>query len=431
MRTILRTIVSLLLSVVISVSSGSAAVEIDTTKIREPVAPKRSVGQTILYSPALLIKAPLKLLKGSAKVGLKFALGKSATRIFLQKLFGTNRPLHPLISYGSKPSLEGGLGLRLREVFKPSDQIRAKAWYSVNQYQRYEARYQSPALFGANTGFTLRADYNWMPRESFYGLGNDTDKNDEVSLTYETGRVEGELAWQPCEYVGFVFTGGYRSYNLYDGGETELLTDLDRIRDTLGLDSSAFAPSRLWHVGIAARFDQRNHPGQPTSGGTQELTASLWRGTGVSDGLSYWQTRVNLRQYFHLFRKRTLAVRLSAASLKVIDDTDNLGLPAYLLQTLGGENDLRGYKPNRFQDHALAIVSLEYRYPIWQLADGFVFIDEGRVFESFDDDFSWRQWHYSFGFGFRVWDTTGEKLRLTAAWSDEEVRFYFNFGQDL
>ena len=87
--------------------------------------------------------------------------------------------------------------------------------------------------------------------------------------------------------------------------------------------------------------------------------------------------------------------------------------------------------PNRFQDHAQALASIEYRFPVWQLADGFVFIDEGRVFNSLKDDFSWREWRYSFGFGFRVWGDEGESLRWTAAWSADELRFYFNFGQDL
>lgn len=414
----------------ISVASAEA-VEVDTTRVREPVAPKRSVVQTILYSPVLLIKAPLKLLKGTAQVGMKFALEDSPSKTFLLKLFGTDRPLHPLISYGSKPSLQGGIGLRMREVFKPGDQIRAKARYSVNQYQLYDARYESPSLFGASTGFTMRANYNWMPRESFFGLGNDTDEDDETSITYETGRIEGELTWQPCECYGFTLTGGYRSYNLYDGDETELQTDLDSAREVFGLDSNALAQSRLMYIGLHARFDQRNHPGQPTSGGTQKLWASIWRGTGVSEGLSYWKARVDLRQFVHLFRKRTLAVRLTATSLRVIDDTENAGMPAYLLPTLGGENDLRGYKPNRFQNYSRAVVSLEYRYPIWQLADGFVFIDEGRVFDSFDDSFTWRDWRYSFGFGFRVWGDEGESVRFTTAWSTEEVRFYFNFGQDL
>ena len=195
MRTTFRTLVSLLLGVTIAVSSAMTAVEIDTTKVREPATPKRSTGETVLYAPTLLVKVPLKILKGSAQVGLKFAVEESPLRIFLEKVFGTNRPLHPLISYGSKPSLEGGLGLRLREVFKPGDQIRAKAWYSVNQYQRYIVRYQSPSMFGANTGFTLRANYNWMPRESFYGIGNDSQADDEVSITFETGRVESELTW--------------------------------------------------------------------------------------------------------------------------------------------------------------------------------------------------------------------------------------------
>jgi len=429
--TSLRSAVAVLLGLTVLASCGLTATDVDTTRVREPVAPKRSVGQTVLYAPVLIVKVPLKLLKGTAKVGLKLGLEQSGPRIFIQKVFGTNRPLHPLISYGSKSSVEGGIGFRLRNVFSVDDQIRATTWYSVNKYQRYRARYEGPSLLGENAGFTLRAEYNRRPRESFYGPGNDSHEDDEVSITRESGRLEGELSWRPCECVAALVTGSYVSHNLYDGEETALLTDLDMIRDTLRLAGSAFRSSRLITFGAQFQFDWRDHKGRPTGGGTQYLSLAISRGTGISNGFVFWQARADLRQYFHLFRKRILTARILVHSLDVLSDAYDIGFPAYLLPTLGGENDLRGYKPNRFWGRGLAMVSLEYRYPVWQTGDAFLFIDEGRVFHSFDKDFSWRDWQYSFGIGIRGWGDAGEKFRLTAAWSKEEVRFYLNLGQDL
>jgi len=243
--TSLRSAVAVLLGLTVLASCGLTATDVDTTRVREPVAPKRSVGQTVLYAPVLIVKVPLKLLKGTAKVGLKLGLEQSGPRIFIQKVFGTNRPLHPLISYGSKSSVEGGIGFRLRNVFSVDDQIRATTWYSVNKYQRYRARYEGPSLLGENAGFTLRAEYNRRPRESFYGPGNDSHEDDEVSITRESGRLEGELSWRPCECVAALVTGSYVSHNLYDGEETALLTDLDMIRDTLRLDFRSSIPIRL------------------------------------------------------------------------------------------------------------------------------------------------------------------------------------------
>ena len=119
----LRPLVALSLTVAVCSVSPTASTEIDTTKVREPVAPDGSITQTILYSPALLVKVPLKLLKGTARVGIKIAVEPSPMRLVLQKVFGSERPLHLLVSYGSKPSLEGGVGLRLRDLLKPGDQV--------------------------------------------------------------------------------------------------------------------------------------------------------------------------------------------------------------------------------------------------------------------------------------------------------------------
>ena len=267
-----RQLAALLLVVVCLTTSGQTATQVDTSAVREPEAPRRSFGQTILNVPALVVKAPVKLLKGFARIGLKIGYEQSAARVFIAKVFGTNRPLHPLISYGSKPSLEGGLGLRLRDLFSPDDQIRAKAWYSINQYQRYEARYEAPFLFGEHTGFTIRADYQKMPRESFYGLGNESRDSDEASITREPSTIGGELYRRVGRNILLELATTYNSHNLYDGEETALITDLGAIADTLGLTDDAFRSCRFLAVEGRIWLDWRSNKGQPTRGGTQDIS---------------------------------------------------------------------------------------------------------------------------------------------------------------
>jgi outer membrane protein assembly factor BamA len=412
-------------------SSALSAADVDTTVTKERVAPKRSFGNKLLQSPALLLKIPLKVVEGLTHLGVKLAYERKAPVVFIFKLFGTNKPLHPLISYGTKPSLEGGLGLRLRDVISPYDQIRAKALYSLNDYQYYHAGYEGPQALGPRTGFSLRGDYNWMPRESLFGVGNESRDEDEASVTIEKAAAETGISWAPRDHAGLVFAGGFRSFNVYDGEEEELVTDLDSIADTLGMSPAEFRSGRFVFARAELQHDLRDHRGQPLRGGTQVLSVEYHHGVGRSDDLTYWKGRVDLWQYFHLFRRRSLAIRLLVESVDLLNNKDDLGMPYYLLPTLGGEGDLRGYERNRFLGRGLALTTIEYRFPVSLNSDGFLFLDEGRVFDSMRDDFTFKNWRYSFGFGVRIWSEQGEKLRFTVAHSVEETRLYLDFGQML
>jgi outer membrane protein assembly factor BamA len=426
-----RAVAVILLVITVLVASSSAATRIDTTKVREPVVLKRSTAHTILNSPVFIIKLPLKIVKSITKTGLKIGLEKSPAKIFLQKLFGSNRPLHPLISYGSKPGLEGGIGFRFNDVFIDRDQIRAKGWHSTNNYQRYQFRYVNPSLFGHRAGLAIRTGYHKLRRESFYGIGNESRDGDEVSITRESNYLRGELGWNVSSRVYLELSADLQNHNIYDGEETALATDLGQIADTLGLTPDAFRAGRFLSVAGRVRLDWRDHAGQPTRGGTQVVSLGYSDGISRSEGLAYWSIQADLWQYFHLFRKRTLAVRALIQSVDLVDNRDDRGLPFYRQPTLGGQNDLRGYRRNRFAGRSLALAALEYRYPLWRNGDGFIFVDEGRVFDSFESDFTFRHWRYSYGIGVRAWHDGGELFRLTLARSEEEIRFYLNFGQDL
>lgn len=105
--------------------------------------------------------------------------------------------------------------------------------------------------------------------------------------------------------------------------------------------------------------------------------------------------------------------------------------PFYLLNHLGGQNNLRGFKSDRFTANDLALVSAEYRYPIWDSIDAFLLFDAGRVFDRIEDDFSLRNWEWNYGFGMRAWKTSGLILSATFARSNEETRYYLSAGEEF
>jgi hypothetical protein len=55
-------------------------------------------------------------------------------------------------------------------------------------------------------------------------------------------------------------------------------------------------------------------------------------------------------------------------------------VPFSELPTLGGPNDLRGFRFQDFRDHTAFFVTAEYRWPLWMWVDAALFFDYGGVF---------------------------------------------------
>jgi outer membrane protein assembly factor BamA len=187
--------------------------------------------------------------------------------------------------------------------------------------------------------------------------------------------------------------------------------------------------ARIWSVGMQLIHDWPDHPGQPSRGGHESISLQYQKGVDRSEDLKYVITRVDIRHYLNIYKKRLLALRVLVEALDRIGNSP--AAPFYLRPSLGGGNDLRGYRTRRFTDNNLAMVSIEYRYPIWDAADAFIFLDEGRVFNPFTDSFTFSNWQYSAGGGIRIWSNGGLILSTLVAAGKEGARFYLELSESL
>ena len=102
-------------------------------------------------------------------------------------------------------------------------------------------------------------------------------------------------------------------------------------------------------------------------------------------------------------------------------------VPFYLMETIGGAKDLRGYKEYRFRDTRNVLVSAEYRWEVAPFADMSVFFDAGKVFED-ASDFDLDRLHTGYGVGLRVHTPPNFVLRMDVAHSREGFRFHISGG---
>ena len=410
----------------------TAASSFDSTATIDPEPVSHGVGYYAIRLPQYALQSPVWVLKGVSWLGVRQAYESSfgrtvAAAMHIQRIWG----FYPALDYGAEQGLAGGLVFHSRDVLTKGERFKIKGTYSTNRYQYYYIKYNLPHWAGYDYDANFMIRYHWMPRERFFGLGPATSKDNEVNYAHEETYFHADFSYFPGHNIGFGLEVEYTISNARNGEDPALPGELDSLiaNPALGLTEASFAKSRIAGIGFLINHDWRDHRGQPTKGGFERIGIAYNVGTGRGDDLEFWHYSVEMAQYFNVYMKRIIAVR------GLVDwrdrTTDSPELPVYALADLGGLHGLRGYSTSRFNDDAKALASIEYRWPLWDRIDAFLFIEGGRVFHDLSHDFEFRDWESSYGGGFRVWHQEGLQAYLQIAGSSEGGRVYFSWAEDL
>jgi outer membrane protein assembly factor BamA len=93
-------------------------------------------------------------------------------------------------------------------------------------------------------------------------------------------------------------------------------------------------------------------------------------------------------------------------------------VPFYYQPTLGGSQQLRGFREFRFRDQNSLVMSAEYRWEASWMLDAAVFVDAGKVAAT-RSDLNLRDLAASYGVGLRVHSNSAFVARLDLAFSRE------------
>ena len=102
-------------------------------------------------------------------------------------------------------------------------------------------------------------------------------------------------------------------------------------------------------------------------------------------------------------------------------------MPFYLQPTLGGSEDLRGFRPFRFYDDNLAVVNAEYRWESFSGLDMVLFADAGKVFHQ-RSQWNLKDLETSVGFGFRFNVRNSVFMRIDTGFSHEGYQLWLKFN---
>jgi len=169
----------------------------------------------------------------------------------------------------------------------------------------------------------------------------------------------------------------------------------------------------------------RNPRGNPRRGGQYTLRYQRYDDTG-RDLFSFDRVDIDLQQYVPLVRdRRVLALRARAI---MTDPDSGAEVPFYFQPTLGGPDDLRGFRHFRFRDRNTLLFQAEYRWEIFTAVDGALFYDIGKVAPR-RQDFHLSEFERDFGIGFRFGTANGVFLRIEGAFgSAAGAHFILRFG---
>ena len=336
--------------------------------------------------------------------GLERVLLDLETGRLFERLLNPAEGIYPKIG-----NVTAGSGIALGPAYRQPGLFGGHADLSVfaaGSFQKYwlmETRLRMPRLARERIMVDLHAQRYDFPEEDFFGIGPSSRREDHTTFGLRN-TVAGASA--SVRALPWFTTGGGVDYL------SPRVTTLPAQPDFLRYD-------------VFADVNYREPRGNPRRGGRYALTVQHFDDT-ESDRYSFRRVEADLQQYIPLLRDRRVLALPALVSMS--DAAAGRELPFYLQRTLGGPDDLRGFRRFRFRDRHLLLLQAEYRWEIFTAVDGAIFYDAGKV-ASRAEDVTLSDLESDYGIGFRFGSRNGVFLRVEGAFgSSGGKHFIFRFG---
>ena len=249
--------------------------------------------------------------------------------------------------------------------------------------------------------------------DHYYGIGN-TPPVDDFLYTAQNFAIN----FQP-----FYLFNPRVMLGLYVGarGERLLLADSvmaqrPYIEQTYG--AAGWDPYFVWGVGVQFAYDSRDNGFYPQKFSNFLKFSCVTYQKALGSDYSLTSFTLDFRQYIPTWLGQVFAWQV------YYDMRLGRDVPFQMLPTLGGSDQLRGFRERKFTDNSLFLVQAEYRIPIWHRLKAAVFCSVGDVFDVYNPAIHKVKVGYGAGLRFRLNDAR-VNLRLDVAGNNfGEVKFY-------
>ena len=307
----------------------------------------------------------------------------------------------------------GGPAYRHPRLIGPVD-FSAIAAVSTLAYWKVESRLRVPDLAGGRLALDGYGQWSDYPTEQFYGIGPDSLRLREARYGLANIVYGGMATLTPRPWLIFTGTAEHMAPELDESPEDQPIGNRYLPSEAPGLGAP---PSTFMRYGGTAEVNYREPRGNPRRGGRYAM--SVQRFDDRLDGVySFDRLEVDLQQYLPIYKDRRVLAFRAAASF-----SGNGTVPFYLQRTLGGPDDLRGFRRFRFRDDNVLLLQAEYRWEIFTAMDGAIFYDTGSVAPR-ASDLSLDRLDHDYGIGFRFGTKNGVFLRVEGAFGSRDGKHF-------
>lgn len=300
--------------------------------------------------------------------------------------------------------------------------FRMSAGGTAKLYYNVDALVSLPRLFGKRLRVDFYAQHADSPQIAYYGPGPNSQKQGRTNYRREDTNLDFRVGWRVHpRHVLVGLTTGVNLINI-GPGTSKVYASTDRIyspAQTPGID----VQSPYFHIGPFLQVDFRDRKDDPHRGTNFVTRFSYYE--DQSDRYSFRRIESLVEQYIPVFNEKRVFV------LRARTDLSYAGagqvVPFYLQPTLGGSDDLRGFRQFRYYDNDSLLMNAEYRWEVAPALDMAGFADAGKVFR--------RPWDISLtnlqtdgGFGFRFKTREAVVFRIDAGFSREGFQIWFKFN---
>lgn len=314
-----------------------------------------------------------------------------------------------------------GLGYRRSDLWAERLGYRATA----------RGTFQSAYLFDFNLDFqglkTERTAVKWYTKYEhshdidFYGLGNDSPKENHTTFAYDDLTTDVDFGFQALRHLEVGFTSGYLKAKSGRGHDD--FTPIDELFPPEALPGYN-QDTQFTRIGAFVDLDYRDSRTGPRGGGVLGMRYREYWDIDKKT-FAFRQTEFEFQQYFPYYNKgRVIAIR-SAVVLTYPKEGNEV--PIYLQPVLGGNDDLRGFGGYRFRDNHSVYIGVEHRWHAASNLEMSAFVDAGKVVP-FKRDIDVAHMNYSGGIGFRVRVRSAIVSRTDFAISREGFRIVWTFS---
>jgi outer membrane protein assembly factor BamA len=296
--------------------------------------------------------------------------------------------------------------------------FRTSAQVSMGGYQKQDIEASFPGFLHRRVKLDFYGVHHNYPGLNYYGSGAESNREGRSNYRLEDTAFDASLSFRIAPRLTAGATAGYLFNNIGPGTNRRFVSAERIYSSTEGIDEQA----NFSRMSMFAQYDTRDYAPGPRSGGNYFVQYGTF-GDRTLGRSNFQRLDVEAQQYVPFFNKRRVIAMRAKTAMTFTDKP----LPFYMQPTLGGQDDLRGFRPFRFRDNNLLLLNTEYRWEVFSGLDMAVFGDAGKVFAR-KSQFNLNNLETSAGFGFRFNARNNVFLRLDVGFSHEGFQVAMKFN---